>query len=114
MTHSPLDPFSQYKPENPFLSAQSPETVRERDGWSLSASAETIDEGEISSERPHAVEILIIWGNSVLHVAHLSPPRTFVVGEVSDGSGEPIDAHLPEGLIGRRRLPLVLVEEGMP
>ncbi|MEY4548983.1 MAG: hypothetical protein RL685_5178, partial [Pseudomonadota bacterium] len=34
-------------------------------------------------ELPHvqAAEVMILWGTNVLHVAHLSPPRNFYVGE---------------------------------
>ncbi len=28
-----------------------------------------------------AVEVAILWGDSILHVAHLSPPRSFYIGD---------------------------------
>lgn len=52
-----------------------------------------------------AIEIMILWGSSVLHVAHLSPARSFYVGE------ENADFVLPEGTLGASRLPVVLVTE---
>jgi hypothetical protein len=48
---------------------------------------------------------MILWGSSVLHVAHLSPARSFYVGE------EGADFALPSGTIGASRLPVVLVGE---
>ncbi|MBK9261525.1 MAG: AgmX/PglI C-terminal domain-containing protein [Polyangiaceae bacterium] len=60
------------------------------------------DEIEQSQE---AIEIMILWGTSILHVAHLSPPRSFHVGE------ENADFVLPENAIGAKRLPVVLVGE---
>lgn len=50
-----------------------------------------------------AIEIMILWGTSILHVAHLSPARSFYVGE------ENADFALPAGTIGAARLPVVLV-----
>lgn len=61
-----------------------------------------------------AVEILIRWGTTVLHVAHLTPPRSFFVGE-DLGKGQPKnDFFLPEEKLGVRRMPLVLAGEGSP
>ena len=50
-----------------------------------------------------AIEIMILWGDSILHVAHLSPARSFHVGE------ENADFVIPAGTIGASRLPVVLV-----
>ncbi len=52
-----------------------------------------------------ALEIVIQWGASILHVAHVSPPRSFYVGE------ENADFVLPENAIGAKRLPVVIVGE---
>jgi len=58
------------------------------------------EEIELSQD---ALEIMIQWGASILHVAHVSPPRSFYVGE------ENADFVLPENAIGAKRLPVVLV-----
>jgi hypothetical protein len=59
-----------------------------------------------------AVEILIRWGSTVLHVDHLTPPRSFFVGE-DQGKGQPrADFFLPEEKLGTRRMPVVLVSGG--
>lgn len=64
---------------------------------------------EVSSEEmeraEEAVEILILWGSSVLHVAHLSPARSFFIGE------ENVDFVVPALNLGASRLPVVLVSE---
>jgi hypothetical protein len=56
-----------------------------------------------------AIEILIRWGVSVLHVAHLTPPRSFSVGE-AQGKDAPVDFFLPEEKLGAARLPLLIVD----
>jgi len=50
-----------------------------------------------------AVEVMILWGDSILHVAHLSPARPFTVGE------ENADFVIPADTLGASRLPVVLV-----
>jgi len=67
-----------------------------------SAPAVPAEEVEQSEE---AIEIMIQWGASILHVAHLAPPRSFYVGE------ENADFVLPENALGAKRLPVVLVGE---
>jgi hypothetical protein len=53
-----------------------------------------------------AVEVTLMWGDlSVLHVAHLSPPRTFYVGERSE-SFTP-DYLVGSEVLGVDRMPLV-------
>ncbi len=55
-----------------------------------------------------AIEVVIVWGElSVLHVEHLSPPRSFSVGE-----GPSTDFVIGEQTLGSARLPLVLHDAG--
>jgi hypothetical protein len=56
-----------------------------------------------------AIEVMIRWGDSLLHVAHLTPPRAFHVGEAE---GEPCDFSVPAEKLGVTRAPLVLVGAG--
>lgn len=56
--------------------------------------------------RDTVVEVLITWGTSVLHVAHLTPPRSFFVSH--RGAAQPGDCVLPDDVIGAGRTPIVL------
>jgi pSer/pThr/pTyr-binding forkhead associated (FHA) protein len=60
-----------------------------------------------------AVEVVILWGElSILHVEHLSPPRSFYVGEATDAKGKPLtDFLIGSESLGTERLPVV-VESG--
>ena len=58
-----------------------------------------------------AIEVMVRWGAAVLHVAHLTPVRSFWVGE-DCGKGHKSDLFLPAELLGARRVPLVLAGEG--
>jgi hypothetical protein len=66
-----------------------------------------VDSGE------SAVEVVILWGElSILHVEHLSPPRSYYVGEATDSKGKPAtDFLIGRESIGTERLPVV-VEAG--
>jgi hypothetical protein len=72
--------------------------------YALVQSAPAVPTEEVE-QAEEALEIMIQWGASILHVAHLSPPRSFYVGE------ENADFVLPENAIGAKRLPVVLVGE---
>ena len=66
-----------------------------------------VDSGE------SAVEVVILWGElSILHVEHLSPPRSFYVGESTDAKGKPhTDFLIGSESLGTERMPVV-VESG--
>ncbi len=53
-----------------------------------------------------SVEIVIRWGATVLNVAHLTPPRSFFVGEDA-GKDAGVDFALPADKLGMARLPVV-------
>lgn len=57
-----------------------------------------------------AIQVVIRWGNSVIGVAELAPPRSFFVGEAAGPQG--CDCFLPSEILGTERWPLILVEEG--
>jgi hypothetical protein len=63
---------------------------------------------EVESDRP-AIEVRILWGATVLQVAHLSPPRAFFLGESSGKAGE-CHYSVPERVLGARRLPIVIAD----
>jgi hypothetical protein len=58
-----------------------------------------------------AVEIMVRWGTTVLHVAHLTPPRSFYVGE-DQGKDARSDCFVPAEKLGMTRAPIVLVGQG--
>jgi len=57
-----------------------------------------------------AVQLMIRWGSTVMHVAELNPPRSFHVGETLDKAKS--DFFLPEEKIGASRVPVILAEGG--
>jgi TonB family protein len=69
--------------------------------------APPLEPRELEAETP-AIEVTIVWGGlSVLHVAHLSPPRSFYVGEDSSA-----DFVIGAQALGRSQLPIVVDHAG--
>lgn len=56
-----------------------------------------------------AVEVMISWGGNVLHVSHLSPPRSFIVGEPS-GEKDKVDFFIPAEKLPQSKMPIVLAD----
>jgi hypothetical protein len=59
------------------------------------------------------IEIVARWGTSVLAVSHLTPPRSFFIGERSTNGkkgekGEACDFFMPEEKLGVRRAPILV------
>jgi hypothetical protein len=62
-------------------------------------------------DRPWEIEapslaITIAWGDVALHTAHLSPARSFYLGDAT------ADCVLPDSVVGAGRVPLILVDGG--
>ena len=107
------NPFAAAIP-NPFASAVAEESDDEDDDnilWGIQASRPAEDARDVDSAES-VLEVTILWGDlSVLHVAHLNPPRTYYVGE-SDGKDDPVDYLMSAEGIGTQRMPVV-VANGM-
>ena len=81
--------------------------------YGIAASGPAVASGDVETDA-QAVEVVVMWGDSsVLHVAHLSPPRDFVVGEQAEGKGSPdTDYLIGSELLGTARLPVVVQSGG--
>ncbi|UQA58221.1 AgmX/PglI C-terminal domain-containing protein [Polyangium aurulentum] len=63
-------------------------------------------------EAPTAsIEVMILWDEMILHVSHLTPPRSFYVGE-EQGKNFTCDYFIPSEKLGTTRAPIVLADRG--
>jgi hypothetical protein len=119
MAHAELGASIAPRPEfvpstpNPFLF--DPEAAWRSEGsasplttYVMVQSADPVDPSECEDARFEAVGITVLWGTTVLHVAHLSPPRPFYVGH-----GDGVDYLLPVELCAAERAAIVEVEAGV-
>lgn len=74
--------------------------------YGIAASGPPVNPADVESAAT-AVEVTLMWGDlSILHVAHLSPPRTFYVGEKSATAAP--DYLVGSEVLGADRMPLVV------
>ncbi|MBX3185203.1 MAG: AgmX/PglI C-terminal domain-containing protein [Polyangiaceae bacterium] len=69
--------------------------------------APPVDQALVERADVSALEVTIAWGNNVLHVAHLTPLRSFYLGE------EGGDFLVPQEALGAPRVPVVVVRNGV-
>jgi len=77
--------------------------------YSLIKSAAEVPAEEVEDARASSVEVMILWDTTVLHVQHLTPPRSFFVGEALS-KAEGCDYFLPSEKLGAARAPIVLAD----
>jgi hypothetical protein len=75
--------------------------------YSMVKSGPDVNPDEVEVAHLSAVEVMILWDSNVLHVSHLTPPRSFYVGEeFSEKSG--CDYFIPSETLGTTRAPIVV------
>jgi hypothetical protein len=97
---------------NPFANAASDEVAEDApEGsytYALVKTAPDVPADEVETAVA-SVEIVVRWGSSVLSVSHLTPPRSFWLGE-EERKNVSCDVFLPAEQLGATRAPLVLVD----
>lgn len=89
---------------NPFA-AKSPPPPPAKEVYGIAATGAPVDAAEIETAQ-RAAEVVIMWGDDVLHVAHVSPPRDVVIGEGRT------DYLIGRDILGAERLPIVVERNG--
>ena len=79
--------------------------------YTLIKSGPDVDPDEVEIGHLTAVEVVILWDTTALHVQHLSPPRSFYVGE-EEGKNLACDYFIPSEKLGTTRAPIVLADHG--
>jgi hypothetical protein len=101
------NPFAQKAPTVDEVPHDAPEGSYT---YTLVKSAPDVPSEEV--EIPAAsVEVMILWDTMVLHVSHLTPPRSFYVGE-EEGKNFTCDYFIPSEKLGTTRAPIVLADRG--
>lgn len=79
--------------------------------YTLVKSAPDVPNDEVEDARSVTVEVMILWDQMVLHVQHLTPPRSYYVGE-EQGKNFTCDFFVPAEKLGTTRAPVVLADRG--
>jgi hypothetical protein len=99
---------------NPFEVSELPATEPGQagpTGYALAASGPAVDPAEVELAAVAAVEVTVMWGTNVLAVHHLTPPRSYFVGEAQTAELK-CDFLVPAEKLGFTSAPLVVVEAG--
>ena len=64
--------------------------------YTLVKSGPDVNPDEVELAHVASVEVMVLWDTNVLHVSHLTPPRTFYVGE-EEGKNFSCDYFIPSG-----------------
>jgi len=75
--------------------------------YSMVKSGPDVSPDEVEVAHVSAIEVMILWDTNVLHVSHLTPPRSFYVGEES-GDKNACDYFVPSETLGTTRAPIVV------
>ncbi len=75
--------------------------------YSMVKSGPDVTPDEVESPHLSAIEVMILWESNVLHVSHLTPPRSFYVGEEL-GDKQTCDYFVPSETLGTTRTPIVV------
>lgn len=97
---APLSPFAAAVPAMDAVPENAPEGSYT---YEMVGTGSSVDASEVETEAS-AIDIVIKWGDSILHTAHLAPPRAFCVGE------EGADFFLPSEKLGASRVAIVDVD----
>jgi len=107
------DPFGY---SNPFAQKQAhvdevpPDAPEGSYTYTLVKSAPDVPNEEVETSAT-SVEVMILWDTMVLHVSHLTPPRSFYVGE-EESKNFTCDYFIPSEKLGTTRAPIVLADRG--
>jgi hypothetical protein len=75
--------------------------------YSMVKSGPDVNPDEVEVAHLSTIEVMILWDANVLHVSHLTPPRSFYVGEeLGEKSG--CDYFIPSETLGTTRAPIVV------
>lgn len=93
--HAPVDEVPHDAPEGTYT-------------YKMIKSAPDVPSDEVETAAS-TVEVQIKWDQMTLHVAHLTPPRSFYVGE-EEAKGVRCDYFIPAEKLGTTRAPVVLAD----
>jgi hypothetical protein len=115
---APATPFS--APSAAFVAQAAPQTVTTGLGieppldgggagytYSMIKSGPDVNPDEVEVAHLSAIEVMVLWDSNVLHVSHLTPPRSFYVGEEL-GDKVACDYFIPSETLGTTRAPIVV------
>lgn len=79
--------------------------------YQMLKSGPDVSPDEVELAHVASVEVMVLWGENIIHAQHLTPPRNFYVGE-EQGKQFTVDFFIPSEKIGTTRMPVVVGDAG--
>jgi FHA domain len=79
--------------------------------YSMVRSGPDVNPDEVEVAHLAAVEVIVMWDQNILHVSHLTPPRSWYAGEEQIGKIA-CDYFVPSETLGTTRAPIVVARGG--
>lgn len=79
--------------------------------YQMLKSGPDVSPDEVELAHVASVEVMVLWGDNIIHAQHLTPPRNFYVGE-EQGKQFTVDFFIPSEKIGTTRMPVVVGDAG--
>ncbi|MGA2449701.1 MAG: AgmX/PglI C-terminal domain-containing protein [Polyangiaceae bacterium] len=76
--------------------------------YSMVKAGPDVSADEVEVAHLAAIEVMVLWDTNVLQVSHLTPPRSFYVGEEEFGGKVRCDYYIPSESLGTTRAPIVV------
>ena len=80
--------------------------------YQIVKSGPEVSPDEVEVSHLSTVEVMIMWDTNVLHVEHLTPPRSYYVGEEAGTKEASCDFFVPSETLGTTRAPIVVARGG--
>jgi hypothetical protein len=78
--------------------------------YALVRSGPEVSPDEVEVAHVASIEVITVWDSNVLHVDHLTPPRSYFVGEEIGDDKTVCDFFVPSEMLGTTRAPIVVAD----
>jgi hypothetical protein len=76
--------------------------------YTLLKSGPEVNPDEVEVPHLASIEVMTVWDSNILHVDHLTPPRSYYVGEEVGDNKTTCDFFVPSEMLGTTRAPIVV------
>jgi hypothetical protein len=82
--------------------------------YALLRSGPEVNPDEVEQAHVASLEVMVLWDKNVLHVSHMTPPRTWTIGDEASSKDASCDFVVGSDSIGGTRAPVVVARGGAP
>jgi len=105
-----VNPFAAAAPATPYAGVidVDPNAPPGTYTYALVRSGPDVNPDEVEVAHVASIEVMTVWDSNILHVDHLTPPRSYFVGEELGDEKTSCDFFVPSEMLGTTRAPIVV------